>query len=192
MPNGFRTRCRRAAPSAAGEEKAFGKRDRIGVRDAKGSMPRVEPATKGARTVAQQEYERNQAIDSTPEEVFAWLSDVGNLPRYPPPVVDSSLEDLSAEGVPGWRIKTTLEYPGEGGAPSMLRATCPRCPTQRYAPCAKDGDRERSPPARASGHFLAVAPARGGGVPAGNGGIRKTKAGGRAAYYCFVCQREER
>jgi hypothetical protein len=50
-----------------------------------------------------------------PEEVFAWLSDVGNLPRYLPPVVDSSVDGPSAEGVPGQRIRTTLEYPGEGG-----------------------------------------------------------------------------
>jgi len=74
-----------------------------------------EPATKGARTVAQQEYEQSQAIDAAPEEVFAWLSDVGNLPQYLPPVVDSSVEGPSAEDVPGRRIRTTLEYPGEGG-----------------------------------------------------------------------------
>ncbi|MBA2714259.1 MAG: SRPBCC family protein [Rubrobacteraceae bacterium] len=63
-----------------------------------------------------QEYEQSQAIDAPPEEVFAWLSDVGNLPEYLPPVVDSSVEGASAEGLPGQRIRTTLEYPGgEGG-----------------------------------------------------------------------------
>ena len=62
-----------------------------------------------------QEYEQSQAIDAPPEEVFAWLSDVGNLPAYLPPVVDSSVEGPSAEGVPGQRIRTTLEYPGGGG-----------------------------------------------------------------------------
>jgi uncharacterized protein YndB with AHSA1/START domain len=67
------------------------------------------------RTVAQ-EYEQSQAIDAPPEEVFAWLSNVGNLPEYLPPVVDSSVEGPSGEGVPGQRIRTTLEYPGgEGG-----------------------------------------------------------------------------
>jgi uncharacterized protein YndB with AHSA1/START domain len=76
---------------------------------------RNDPATKGARTVAQQEYEQSKAIDASPEEVFAWLSDVGNLPKYLPPVVDSSVEGPSAEGVPGQRIRTTLEYPREGG-----------------------------------------------------------------------------
>jgi ribosome-associated toxin RatA of RatAB toxin-antitoxin module len=49
--------------------------------------------------VAQQEYEQSKAIDAPPEEVFAWLSDVGNLPKYLPPVVDSSVEGSSAEGV---------------------------------------------------------------------------------------------
>jgi uncharacterized protein YndB with AHSA1/START domain len=65
--------------------------------------------------VAQQEYEQSQAIDAPPEEVFAWLSDVGNLPKYLPPVVDSRVEGPSAEGVPGQRIRASLEYPGEGG-----------------------------------------------------------------------------
>ena len=63
-----------------------------------------------------QEYEQSQAIDAPPEEVFAWLSDVDNLPDYLPPVVDASVEGPSAQGSPGQRIRTTLEYPGgEGG-----------------------------------------------------------------------------
>jgi uncharacterized protein YndB with AHSA1/START domain len=70
---------------------------------------------KGVKTVAQQEYEQSQTINAPPKEVFAWLSDVENLPKYLPPVVDSSVEGPSAEGVPGQRIRTTLEYPGEGG-----------------------------------------------------------------------------
>jgi uncharacterized protein YndB with AHSA1/START domain len=72
--------------------------------------------------VAQQEFEQSRMIDAPPEMVFAWLSDVGNLPKYLPPVVDSSVEGPSAEGVPGQRIRTKLEYPGEGGAPSMPKA----------------------------------------------------------------------
>ncbi len=62
-----------------------------------------------------QEYEQSQAVDAPPEEVFAWLSDVGNLPKYLPPVVDSSVEGPSAEGTPGHRIRTTLEHPHEDG-----------------------------------------------------------------------------
>ena len=60
-----------------------------------------------------QEYEQSQIIDAPPEEVFAWLSDVANLPEYLPPVVASSTKGPSAEGVPGQRIRTTLEYPGQ-------------------------------------------------------------------------------
>ena len=62
-----------------------------------------------------QEYEQNQQIDAPAGEVFAWLSDVGNLPEYLPPVTDASIEGPSAEGVPGRRIRATLEYPGEEG-----------------------------------------------------------------------------
>lgn len=62
-----------------------------------------------------QEYEQRQSIDAPAGEVFAWLSDVNNLPRYLPPVTDASIEGPSAEGPPGSRIRTTLEYPGEEG-----------------------------------------------------------------------------
>ena len=62
-----------------------------------------------------QDYEQSQAIDAPPNEVFAWLSDVGNLPAYLPPVIDSSVEGPSAHGSPGQRIRTTLEYPGGDG-----------------------------------------------------------------------------
>ena len=61
------------------------------------------------------EYEQTQTIDAPAEEVFAWLSDVNNLPKYLPPVVDVSIEGPSAEGAPGQRIRATLEYP-EGGS----------------------------------------------------------------------------
>src|SRR5918997_2839931 len=62
-----------------------------------------------------EDYEQSQTIDAPPEEVFAWLADVDNLPRYLPPVVSSSAEGPSAEGMPGCRIRTTLEYPGGEG-----------------------------------------------------------------------------
>ena len=64
-----------------------------------------------------QEYEQSQAIDAPPKEVFAWLSEVDNLSKYLPPVVDSRVEGPSAQGSPGQRIRTTVEYPGgEGGS----------------------------------------------------------------------------
>ncbi len=62
------------------------------------------------------EYEQSQAIDAPPDEVFAWLKDVGNLPAYLPPVTDASVEGPSAEGSPGQRIRSTLEYPGGEGS----------------------------------------------------------------------------
>ena len=62
-----------------------------------------------------QDYEQSQAIDAPPNEVFAWLSDVGNLSAYLPPVIDSSVEGPSAQGSPGQKIRTELEYPGGDG-----------------------------------------------------------------------------
>ena len=61
------------------------------------------------------EYEQTQTIEASPDEVFAWLSNVGNLSEYLPPVVGASIEGTSAEGTPGQRIRATLEYPGGGG-----------------------------------------------------------------------------
>jgi uncharacterized protein YndB with AHSA1/START domain len=78
-------------------------------------MPPRCSGDEGSEIMAQQEYEQSRTIDAPPEEVFAWLSDVGNLPKYLPPVMDSSVEGPSAEGVPGQRIRTKLEYLGEGG-----------------------------------------------------------------------------
>jgi Polyketide cyclase / dehydrase and lipid transport len=60
------------------------------------------------------EYEQAQTIGASADEAFAWLSDVSNLPKYLPPVVGASVEGPSAEGVPGQRVRATLEYPGEG------------------------------------------------------------------------------
>ena len=61
------------------------------------------------------EYQQTQTIDASAGEVFAWLSDVNNLPQYLPPVVDASIEGPPAEGTPGQRIRATLEYPGGAG-----------------------------------------------------------------------------
>ncbi len=60
-----------------------------------------------------QEYERSQKIGAQADEVFAWLSHVGNLPEYLPTVSDASIEGPSAGDVPGRRIRTTLQYPGK-------------------------------------------------------------------------------
>src|SRR3712207_6793745 len=90
---------------------------------------RNDPATKGARTVAQQAYEQSKAIDASPEEVFAWLSDVGNLPKYLPPVVDSSVEGPSAEGVPARGSGRRSSIRARAGVPSTPWATW-QCPSE--------------------------------------------------------------
>ena len=59
-----------------------------------------------------QEYERTKTISAPAEETFAWLSDVGNLPHYLPPVREASIEGPSAEGKPGDRIRIRVEIPG--------------------------------------------------------------------------------
>ncbi len=58
------------------------------------------------------EYEQTQNVDAPPGEVFSWLSDVGNLPAYLPPVIEASVEGPSEGDNPGQKIRTTLEYPG--------------------------------------------------------------------------------
>lgn len=63
-----------------------------------------------------QEYEQTQAISMPPEEVFAWLSDVGNLPAYLPPVTAASIEGPSEGDNPGQKVRTTLQYPGGDGS----------------------------------------------------------------------------
>ena len=57
------------------------------------------------------DYERSMSIGAPPEEVFAWLTDVGNLPGYLPPVTDASIEGPSAEGTPGQKVRIALEFP---------------------------------------------------------------------------------
>ena len=62
------------------------------------------------------EYEQSQTIGAPAEQAFAWLADVGNLPKYLPPVTDASIQGPSAEGSPGQRVRTTLQYPGGDGS----------------------------------------------------------------------------
>jgi hypothetical protein len=63
-----------------------------------------------------EEYEQARAIAVPPEEAFAWLSDVGNLPSYLPPVTDASIQGPSEGDNPGQKVRTTLEYPGGDGS----------------------------------------------------------------------------
>ena len=57
------------------------------------------------------DYEQSKAINAPAEEVFAWLTDVGNLSGYLPPVTDASIEGPSAEGSPGQKVRMALEFP---------------------------------------------------------------------------------
>ena len=69
------------------------------------------------------EYEQTQTIEAPPDEVFAWLSNVDNLPEYLPPVVGASIEGPSKgpRANEYARHSSTLE---EGG-PSTRRDTWP-------------------------------------------------------------------
>ncbi len=61
-----------------------------------------------------QEYEQRQAVTAPANEVFAWVSDVENLPKYLPPIKDAGIEGPAAEGSPGDRVKMRVEIPDRG------------------------------------------------------------------------------
>jgi ribosome-associated toxin RatA of RatAB toxin-antitoxin module len=60
-----------------------------------------------------QEYEQRETVAAPANEVFAWVSDVENLPKYLPPIKDAGIEG-SAEGGPGERVKMLVEIPDRG------------------------------------------------------------------------------
>ncbi|CAA9434894.1 MAG: hypothetical protein AVDCRST_MAG22-3575 [uncultured Rubrobacteraceae bacterium] len=61
-----------------------------------------------------QEYEQSQTVAAPANEVFAWVSDVENLPKYLPPIRDAGIEGPAAEGSPGDRVKMRVEIPDRG------------------------------------------------------------------------------
>ena len=61
-----------------------------------------------------QEYEQRVAVAAPANEVFAWVSDVENLPKYLPPIKASGIEGSAAEGSPGERFKMLVEIPDRG------------------------------------------------------------------------------
>jgi len=61
-----------------------------------------------------QEYEQSKAVSAPANEVFAWVSDVENLPKYLPPIKDAGIEGPAAEGSPGERVKMQVEIPDRG------------------------------------------------------------------------------
>ena len=59
------------------------------------------------------EYEKEKQIQAPAGAVFAWLSDVGNLPHYLPPVKEAALTEPSASDSPGRRkVWMKVEIPG--------------------------------------------------------------------------------
>ncbi len=61
-----------------------------------------------------QEYEQSRAIAAPANEVFAWVSDVENLPKYLPPIKDAGIEGSAAEGSSGERVEMLVEIPDRG------------------------------------------------------------------------------
>ena len=61
-----------------------------------------------------QEYEQKQIVAAPANEVFAWVSDVENLPKYLPPIKDAGIEGPAAEGSPGERVRMQVEIPDRG------------------------------------------------------------------------------
>lgn len=61
-----------------------------------------------------QEYEQSKAVSAPANEVFAWVSDVENLPKYLPPIKDAGIEGSAAAGSPGERVKMLVEIPDRG------------------------------------------------------------------------------
>ena len=61
-----------------------------------------------------QEYEQSKVVAAPANEVFAWVSDVENLPKYLPPVKNAGIEGPSEGDNPGEKIKTHVEIPDRG------------------------------------------------------------------------------
>jgi uncharacterized protein YndB with AHSA1/START domain len=60
------------------------------------------------------EYQQTELIDAPADEVFRWVSDVDNLPKYLPPMKDADIEGSSAEGTLGERVRLEGEIPDRG------------------------------------------------------------------------------
>lgn len=61
-----------------------------------------------------QEYEQSQKISAPANEVFAWVSDVENLPKYLPPIKDAGIDGPSEGDNPGEKVKMHVEIPDRG------------------------------------------------------------------------------
>lgn len=61
-----------------------------------------------------QEYEQSQKITAPANEVFAWVSDVENLPKYLPPIKDAGIDGPAEGDNPGEKVKMRVEIPDRG------------------------------------------------------------------------------
>jgi hypothetical protein len=57
------------------------------------------------------EYQQTQIVNRTADEVFAWVSDVENLPHYLPPVKEAGIEGPAEVGKPGEKVRMRVEIP---------------------------------------------------------------------------------
>ena len=60
------------------------------------------------------EYEQSISIDRAPADVFSWVSKVGNLPHYLPPIKEASTEGPAEANAPGEKVRMTGEIPDRG------------------------------------------------------------------------------
>ena len=61
-----------------------------------------------------QEYEQKETVAAPANEVFAWVSDVENLPKYLPPIKDAGIRGPAVAGSPGENAEMTVEIPDRG------------------------------------------------------------------------------
>ena len=62
-----------------------------------------------------QQYERSKVIEAPADEVYAWVAEIGNLPRYLPPIKEAKRADGSGDRV--WmkgEIPDRGEFEAEG------------------------------------------------------------------------------
>lgn len=61
-----------------------------------------------------QEYEQKGTVAAPANEVFAWVSDVENLPKYLPPIKDAGLDGAADGDNPGEKVRMRVGIPDRG------------------------------------------------------------------------------
>lgn len=60
------------------------------------------------------EYEQTQNVDASPDEVFAWVSNVNNLPKYLPPIKEADTAGSSRREDAEQQVWLKGEIPDQG------------------------------------------------------------------------------